>query len=112
MQSTGEKIKKIRIHLGLNQEDFGKLFGVGKAYISSVEKNNSRFSYGNLVYLLVNHKINLNWLLDDSNGNDSQMLVDTRTDDEILEQEGKGEIYATKDELNELKQQLAELKKG
>ena len=75
MQSTGEKIKKIRINLGLNQEEFGKLFGVGKAYISQLEKDTSKLSYGNLVYLLLNYNVNLNWLLDENNIDEKQMFL-------------------------------------
>jgi len=56
------------------------------------------------------HKINLNWLLDDNNNNDKDMFIDTRTDEEILEQEGLGTLYATKEELEELKAEMRAFK--
>ena len=63
MQSIGSRIKKIRQELNLSQEEFGRFFNTGKSYISAVENNKSQLSVESLVKLLVNHNVNINFIL-------------------------------------------------
>lgn len=63
MSTMGQRIKQIRQELNLSQEQFGKIFGSGKSYISAVENDKSKLSIENLVKLLVNHDVNINYIL-------------------------------------------------
>ncbi len=63
MATMGKRIKQIRQELKLSQEQFGKIFGSGKSYISAVENDKSKLSIENLVKLLVNHNVNINYIL-------------------------------------------------
>jgi len=63
MPSEGERVKKIRLALNLTQEGFGKIFKVGKSFISSVENNKSRLGHDNLACLLENFNVNINYIL-------------------------------------------------
>ena len=71
MQTMGQRIKNIRQELQMSQEQFGKLFDSGKAYISLVENNKSKLSVENLVKLLLNYNVNINYVL---SGNGTMFL--------------------------------------
>lgn len=59
----GQRIKKIRIALGLPQEAFGELLDVGKSFVSAVENGKSKINVEHLVKLLVEHGVNVNYVL-------------------------------------------------
>lgn len=61
--TTGSRIKEIRLELRLSQEEFGNIFDSGKSYISAVENDNSKLSLESLVKLLLNYKVNINYIL-------------------------------------------------
>ena len=63
MSSMGKRIKTIRQELRLSQEQFGQIFGAGKSYISSVENDKSKLSVDNLVKLLVDYNVSMNYVL-------------------------------------------------
>ena len=63
MESQGERIKKIRLALGLSQEDFGKIFGITKQYVYGLEKDKLALNNEKLVKLLLDYKVNINYLL-------------------------------------------------
>lgn len=91
----GKRIKEVRSILNLSQEEFGSLLGSGKSYISAVENDKSKLSVENLVKLLVNFKVNINYILGGigepilSGGNNvslkSEILSEVR---EMLKKEG------------------------
>ena len=63
MTSMGARIKEIRKKLQLSQEAMGEILGSGKSYISAVENDKSKLSIESLVKLLVNHQVNINYIL-------------------------------------------------
>jgi transcriptional regulator with XRE-family HTH domain len=63
MKTTGARLKAIRLSLGLSQEDIAELLETSKSYISLVETDKSKLSVENLIKLLLNYGINLNYLL-------------------------------------------------
>lgn len=63
MNTIGQRIKYIRQELKLSQEQFGQIFNSGKSYISAVENDKSKLSVENLVKLLVDYNVSINYLL-------------------------------------------------
>jgi len=63
MFTIGQRIKRVRQELKLSQEQFGEIFNAGKSYISAVENDKSKLSVENLVKLLVNYNVNINYVL-------------------------------------------------
>lgn len=63
MTTMGKRIKHLRQELQLSQEKFGEIFNSGKAYISAVENDKSKLSVENLVKLLVDYNVNINYIL-------------------------------------------------
>lgn len=63
MSTIGQRVKQIRQELRLSQEQFGQIFDTGKSYISAVENDKSKLSVENLVKLLVNYNVNINYIL-------------------------------------------------
>ncbi len=58
-----EKIKDIRIHLGLTQQEMADSLGVSKQYLSKVEKGHTDLSKEKIVQLCSNYNVSLDWLL-------------------------------------------------
>ena len=63
LETQGERIKKIRHSLCLSQEEFGKIFGITKQYVYSLEKDKLFLNNEKLVKLLVDFDVNINYLL-------------------------------------------------
>lgn len=63
MESQGERIKKIRQALNLSQEEFGEIFEIKKQFVYSLEKNKTSLNNEKLVKLLIDYKVNINYLL-------------------------------------------------
>ena len=61
--SIGKRIKEVRQELRLSQEQFGQIFGTGKSYISAVENDKSKLSLENLVKLLVDCHVSIDYIL-------------------------------------------------
>ncbi len=61
--SIGKRIKEVRQELRLSQEQFGQIFGTGKSYISAVENDKSKLSLENLVKLLVDYHVSIDYIL-------------------------------------------------
>lgn len=58
-----EKIKDIRIHLGLTQQEMADSLGVSKQYLSKVEKGHTDLSKEKIVQLCSNYNVSIDWLL-------------------------------------------------
>ena len=63
MNSQGQRIRLLRIALGMSQEDFGNIFGISKQYVYGLEKDKNVLSNDKLVKLLVDYNVNINYLL-------------------------------------------------
>jgi transcriptional regulator with XRE-family HTH domain len=63
MSTEGKRVKEIREKLQLNQEEFAKLFGVSRSFITQVESGNKFLKRKYLSYLLETYNININYLL-------------------------------------------------
>lgn len=63
MSTIGSRIKQIRLKINLSQEDFANFFGTGKSYVSAVEHDKCKLSQENLIKLLVNYNVNMNYVL-------------------------------------------------
>ena len=72
--SEAERIKSVRIALKLTQEEFSKILGVTKQYVSLVENSKCDLSKDKLIKLFLDYKINLHWLL---TGEGSMFLSDS-----------------------------------
>ena len=63
METQGQRIKKIRQALNLSQESFGKIFDIGKQFVSLLEKDKTQLNNDKLVKLLFDYNVNINYLL-------------------------------------------------
>lgn len=63
METTGQRLKKIRSKLHLSQEDFGHKLNLSRAGIAAVEADNNKFSQDVLCKLLLTFNVNINYLL-------------------------------------------------
>lgn len=63
MTTQGLRLKKIRQTLGLSQEEFGAIFDIKKQFVSNIEKDHVVLNNDKLVKLLVDYKVNINYLL-------------------------------------------------
>lgn len=63
METQGQRLKRIRLSLRLSQEEFGKIFNISKQYVYGLEKDKLTLNNEKLVKLLLDYKININYLL-------------------------------------------------
>lgn len=63
METQGQRIKKIRQRLKLSQDEFGKIFGISKQFVSLLEQDKTFLNNDKLVKLLLDHNVNINYLL-------------------------------------------------
>ena len=63
METQGERIKKIRLQLNMQQDKFGEGIGVTKQFISNIERDIGFLSGDKLKSLLLNYNVNINYLL-------------------------------------------------
>lgn len=96
------KYKKVLHSLNLRQSDLATKLNISRQRVNDILNGRSDFSEEQKIVLCLEYNINLNWLIADI----GSMFIDTRTDAEILEQEGEGLLYATKEEFLELKKEL------
>lgn len=81
MTTMGKRIQMIRKSLGKTQQQFGDIFGVKKSFICAIEKDDSKLSVDNLVKLLVNYKVNINYVLDGQGSMFLEQESDTKNKD-------------------------------
>ena len=63
MTTQGERLKNIRRKLGLSQAELGEKLGFSKQYLSNIEADRNLMNNDNLVKLLVDFNVNINYLL-------------------------------------------------
>lgn len=63
MNTQGERIKKLRQELNLSQDEFGKIFGIQKQMVSSLENDKLKLNNEKLALLCESYNVNINWLL-------------------------------------------------
>ena len=80
MSTQGQRIRKIRYDLKMLQAEFGQIFDIGKQFVSLLEKDEAQLNNDNLVKLLLNYHINLNYLL----GGIGEPFLETPQQDEQL----------------------------
>ena len=61
--TQGQRLKEVRLALGLSQEDFGVIFSIPKQMVSALEKDKLKLNNEKLVKLLSDYNININYLL-------------------------------------------------
>mgnify|MGYP001050048169 FL=1 len=65
-KTIGDKIKELRISLGLSQEEFGKKLGyTSRSSINKIEKGINDISYDKLILLIKEYKINIKGFLEE-----------------------------------------------
>lgn len=65
-KTIGNKIKELRISLGLSQEEFGKKLGYSsRSSINKIEKGINDISYDKLILLIKEYKINIKGFLEE-----------------------------------------------
>lgn len=62
-KSIGSRIRKVRLSLGHNQAEFGKLVGASNASISSYENGDSSPTIGVLIKIAQLGKVAIEWLI-------------------------------------------------
>jgi transcriptional regulator with XRE-family HTH domain len=89
MTTSGERIKEIRWILKLNQQQMADKLGLTQSAISAVEKNLNGLSNDNLVKLLTEYNINLNWLLGGEgemfNSSEKEENLDKKVEQKVAE---------------------------
>ncbi len=78
--TQGERVKKVRKHLGLTMEKFGEKLGVQKSAISKIEKNENNLTDANIKAICREFHVDYFWL---TTGEGDDMFVDM--DDNIIE---------------------------
>lgn len=63
MDTEGSRLKEIRTKMNLSQQSFGDLFNLSKQYVSNMENGGKPVNRELLVSLLVDHKVNANYIL-------------------------------------------------
>lgn len=62
----GNKVKKLRLSLGMSQEEFGKKLGyTSRSSINKIEKGINDISYDKLILLIKEYNIDLKSIVDD-----------------------------------------------
>lgn len=102
MSTQGERLEELLNKKRLSQQAFGDSIGVSKSSVNKVITGKGNFELQKYITISEVYSISLDWLILGI----GSMFFDTRTDLEILEQEGEGTLYATKEELEELKREF------
>lgn len=76
-----ERIKKIRIALGLSQEEFGKRLSIGKASVSKIELGKNLPSAQTISMICTEFNVNPEYLKD---GADVEPFLDADKEDAVL----------------------------
>lgn len=74
-----ERIKELRLKLGLSQEDFGRRLGVGRGAITNIELNKVEPKPLFVDLICEQFRVNKEWL----ETGDGPMLADALTEDEL-----------------------------
>lgn len=74
------RIKEIRVSLGLNQSDFGNKIGLGQAGVSALEKGIRGITDRNIQLICEKFNVNEEWL---RNG-EGEMFLDVSEEDEFM----------------------------
>lgn len=74
-----ERIKELRLKLGLSQEDFGRRLGVGRGAITNIELNKVEPKPLFVDLICEQFRVNKEWL----ETGDGPMLADTLPEDEL-----------------------------
>ena len=79
MSTQGKRLKNIRQHLNLTQEQFGAKLNISKQFYSNIETDRTLLNNEKLVLLFKDYNVNLNYLL----GGMLPMFVDESCDGEF-----------------------------
>lgn len=88
-----ERIKELRLKLGLSQEDFGRRLGVGRGAITNIELNKVEPKSLFVDLICEQFRVNKEWL----ETGDGPMLADTLPEDELATI--RAQIKTSDDEL-------------
>ena len=90
-----ERIKQIRIALGLSQEEFGNKLSIGKASVSKIELGKNQPSAQTISLICTKFNVNAEYLKDGRE--DVPMFLDEETDEEMVYRILQGEEQWKKD---------------
>lgn len=117
-----ERLKELRIYLGLTQEAFGETVGVTKAAISRIESGVNSLSDRMMLSIVTQHNVNEEWLRTGNGDMFNPMSEDEELDlyigrvsggdDKFKKNLLKALCKLTDDEWNVLKKIIEETKKG
>ncbi len=83
METINERLKKIRIHLDMSQEEFGKSIGItSRAHISALESGTRNITQRIFNDVCSKHNVNKEWFKDGIGG-DENMINPIPEEDEI-----------------------------
>lgn len=74
------RIKEIRVSLGLNQSDFGNKIGLGQAGVSALEKGIRGITDRNIQLICEKFNVNEEWL----RSGEGEMFLDVSEEDEFM----------------------------
>ncbi|NVP25584.1 helix-turn-helix domain-containing protein [Treponema phagedenis] len=63
METIGERFKKLRLKLGLNQAELARIIQANPSLMSDIERGEKEPSKNVIISLVENFKLNANWLL-------------------------------------------------
>ena len=70
MKTTGERIRELRLSLGLTQEELGKMIGKSKAWYVDIERGKNNLYFSDAKSLCEALNIDINELAKYAGGND------------------------------------------
>lgn len=80
-QTIGDKIRKLRYDLSLNQDDFVENLGIKRSYLSMIESNKKKPGRELLIKMSKEYNVSLDWLTADQDHNENSQA---HNEDEAL----------------------------
>lgn len=93
----GDKLKKIRLHFGLNQENFAKMLDLKQGSYADIERDKTSLSAKTINMLIEKFNVDLNWLFRDSG---SMFFGDVQANKEVGDNSKNVKIYKSNQNID------------
>lgn len=117
--TLGERIKQVRKDNRLNQTEFAQQLGIGRTYVSKIEKNVENPSETLLMLISIKYKVNLEWLKCGQETAAEQLLKDPQTSviqkiiDQVIRKFGADyQLNIAIEEMSELTKEITKMKRS
>ncbi|MEM9424774.1 MAG: helix-turn-helix transcriptional regulator, partial [Spirochaetota bacterium] len=105
--SVENRIRILREHKRLIQKDFGDILGLTLSNVSQIERGKAKASVDLIGKIIESFNVSSNWLLT----GEGEMFLPTEEEKKAATRPSLDALVATKDDLEETKGELEELRK-